>query len=52
VPATADLRQRYLDALRQQEDQLEALRKRTQETQARLKAARDRLADTVARLEL
>ena len=52
VPATADLRQRYLDAMKQQEDQLEALRKRAGETQARLKAARDRLADAVARLEL
>jgi hypothetical protein len=52
VPPTADLRQRYLDAMKQQEDQLEALRKYTQETQARLKAARDRLADAVARLEL
>jgi hypothetical protein len=52
VPPTADLRQRYLDAMKQQEDQLEALRTRTQETQVRLKAARDRLADAVARLEL
>jgi hypothetical protein len=52
VPATADLRQRYLDAMKQQEDSLAALARRAEDARARLKAARDRLADAIARLEL
>lgn len=52
VPGTADLRQRYLDSMKQQEDQLEALAKRDEEARVRLKAARDRLAGAIARLEL
>jgi hypothetical protein len=52
VPATSDLHQRYLDMLKQQEDQLQALARHTRETQARLRAARDRLAEAIARLEL
>jgi len=52
VPATADLRQRYLDALKQQEDGLAALARRAEDARTRLKAARDRLADAIARLEL
>jgi hypothetical protein len=38
--------------LKQQEDQLQALARHTRETQARLRAARDRLAEAIARLEL
>jgi hypothetical protein len=52
VPATADLRQRYLDTMKRQEDQLEGLAKRIEEGRARLRAARDRLADAIARLDL
>ena len=52
VPATADLRQRYLDTMKQQEDRLEALGKSAEEARVRLNAARDRLADAIARLDL
>jgi hypothetical protein len=51
VPATSDLRQRYLDRLRQQEDQIEALQARTEATRTRLAAARERLADAIAALD-
>jgi len=52
VPATADLRQRYLDTMKQQEDGLEALARRAEDARTRLKAARDRLAEAIGRLDL
>jgi hypothetical protein len=52
VPATSDLRQRYLDRLRQQEDQLDQLQAHLEATRGRLAAARERLATAVASLEL
>lgn len=52
VPATADLRQRYLDAMKQQEDALEALARRAEDTRTRLRAARDRLAEAIGRLDI
>ena len=52
VPATSDLRQRYLDRLRQQEDQLDQLQARREATRSRLATARERLAAAVASLEL
>ena len=47
-----DLRQRYLDKLRQQEDQLDKLQREIDATRGRLKVARTRLADTIAALDL
>jgi hypothetical protein len=52
VPTTSDLHQRYLDMLKQQEDQLQALAKDIRDAQGRLRGARQRLAEAIARLEL
>lgn len=51
VPATSDLHRRYLDLLRQQEDQLAALAQQGAAAEARARAARERLADAIGRLQ-
>jgi len=52
VPSSSDLHKRYLDLLRQHEDQFQALAGQIAEAQARVAAARERLADAIAKLEV
>jgi hypothetical protein len=52
VPGAGDLRQRYLEKLKQQEDELEKLGADIGAARARITAARGRLADAVAGLDL
>jgi hypothetical protein len=52
VPGPGDLRQRYLDKLRQQEDELDRLQAGIAAARGRVAAARQRLADAIGALEL
>lgn len=52
VPASSDLHKRYLDMLRQQEDQMEALAAQINEARSKVGAARGRLSDAIEGIEL
>lgn len=52
VPASSDLHKRYLDMLRQQEDEIQALSKKITETRERMSAARARLSDEIKGIDL
>lgn len=52
VPPSSDLHKRYLDMLRQQEDQMEALAAQISEARSKVGAARGRLSDAIEGIEL
>jgi hypothetical protein len=52
VPAGGDLAKRYLDAMKTQEDRLDALRAAEADARAKLKTARDALADAIQKTEV
>jgi hypothetical protein len=51
VPAGGDLAKRYLDAMKTQEDRLDQLRAAEADARAKLKAARDALAEAIQKTE-
>jgi hypothetical protein len=52
VPAGGDLAKRYLDAMKTQEDRIDQLRAAEADARAKLKAARDALAEAIAKTEV
>ncbi len=52
VPAGGDLAKRYLDTMKKQEDRIDQLRLAEADARAKLKAARDALADAIQKTEI
>jgi hypothetical protein len=52
VPATDDLHKRYLDTLRQQEDELQTLAERINEAGVKVSTARSRLSSAIEKMDL